>query len=117
MPDLENRRRWTRFRFPVIVNAPALSDLPIIPEDVSTAGFRAILESDPEMGLTVCCAIEIAGEVFVGCEGEVVWVKKAGRGGYEAGVSVKASQEDGVRLGALLEEASAKFGGLVSPVI
>ena len=69
----DERRQQARFTLPVVIDAPALSEISIVPEDVSTGGFRVIVTKEPTIGDSIQCAIQIMDEVFLNCQGRIVW--------------------------------------------
>ncbi|MEK6710301.1 MAG: PilZ domain-containing protein [Nitrospinota bacterium] len=117
MNDSRDRRHFSRFTIPVVIDAPALAAFPLVPDDVSATGFRVALADKPEVGAKAPCSIQAAEEMFQGCVGQVVWIKPAGGGapGWIAGISVKTRGEEQHRLAALLEKLSEEFGGLTVP--
>jgi hypothetical protein len=89
MNDTENRI-FTRYFLPVVIQIPGLSDLPLVPEDVSAGGFKVLVTSEPHRGDQVECSIQIANEVFENCEGTVVWDHDNGDGTWYAGLHIES---------------------------
>ena len=113
-----DKRAFARFRIPVVVDAPGLSDFPLVPEDVSASGFKVVVGHPPEVGRSSACSIQIAEEMFGDCEGTVVWVRKspAKIPSWEVGIAVKTKDAEKGRLASLLQELSAQFGRSISTV-
>jgi len=111
MPTEDERRKYSRFTIPVVIDAPALSDVSVVPEDVSTGGFRVIVTKKPVAGDTVPCAIQILDEIFQNCRGRVVWVTENSEmpGTWTIGFSVD-STEKGIEL---LEEKLRELSALL----
>ncbi|OGL64573.1 MAG: hypothetical protein A3J27_11085 [Candidatus Tectomicrobia bacterium RIFCSPLOWO2_12_FULL_69_37] len=118
MSDQAEKRVFARFRIPVVVDAPELSDFPLVPGDVSANGFKVVVGKQPRVGGAFPCSIQIAQEMFGDCEGAIAWVRKgpAGSPSWEVGISVQTRDEARVRLASLLEELSAQFGRSASSV-
>ena len=76
MNDASERRGFTRFRIPVIIEAMDISPIPLIPEDVSAGGFKILVSSKVELQENVDCIIQIRDEVFDNCRGSVIWVRE-----------------------------------------
>ena len=78
-----------------MIDAPGLSDISIVPEDVSAGGFRIIVTKEPALGDSVQCAIQIMDQNFPNCQGRVVW--KSGKtdtlGSWAIGFSVDSADK------------------------
>ena len=72
----ENKRKFDRFMLPVVIDAPNISELPIIPEDVSAGGFKIMLVEKPQQGALVDCSIRLADESFDSCRAHIAWLKE-----------------------------------------
>ena len=112
MSDSKDRRVYIRFQVPVVIDAPDVSDLPLVPEDMSEGGFKVLVSKKPEMGPLVPCDIQICDEVFERCEGQVVWVQENSThpDTWFIGLTVKTAGDDRGRLVRSLEELSAQMG-------
>ncbi len=73
MVSQDERRQQSRFALPVVIDAPALSEISIVPEDVSTGGFRVIVTKEPVVGDSIQCGIQIMDSNFPNCRGRIVW--------------------------------------------
>jgi hypothetical protein len=118
MSGQPEKRSFARFRIPVVVDAPEVSDFPLVPEDVSVSGFKVVVSRQPEVGRSFACSIQIAQEMFDSCEGTIVWARKGpeGRPSWQVGISVKTKDAEAGRLASLLEDLSAQFGRSISSV-
>lgn len=76
MSDASERRKFPRFRIPVIIEAIDISPIPLIPEDVSAGGFKILVSSKVELQENVDCIIQIRDDVFDNCRGSVAWVRE-----------------------------------------
>ena len=74
MPEDDDRRQYSRFTIPVVIDAPALSDLSLVPEDVSAGGLQVIVSKKREVGEVVPCGIQIMDENFRNCRSRIVRV-------------------------------------------
>ena len=72
----ENKRKFDRFMLPVVIEAPDISELPIIPEDVSAGGFRIMLVEKHQEGTRVDCSIQLSGESFDHCQAHIAWLQE-----------------------------------------
>jgi hypothetical protein len=43
MKATEESRKFERFLLPVVIQAPGISELPLVPEDVSAGGFKVLV--------------------------------------------------------------------------
>ena len=68
-------RLYTRFPvpIPVAVIAPALSNLPLIPEDICASGLQLTISKEPDLNREVECSIRIHKDVFEGISAVPVW--------------------------------------------
>ncbi|MEE9276385.1 MAG: hypothetical protein V3V62_13855 [bacterium] len=62
-----------RISLPVIIGAPALSDAPLAPEDVSAGGFKVKVDRPPPAGLPIDCSIQVCEEDVGGRRAVVAW--------------------------------------------
>ena len=113
----EERRGHARHRVPVVIDAPSVSGLPLVPDDVSAGGFCLVSARKPEVGETFICSIQTGEEVFGSCQAEVVWVRA--RGGtpplWAVGISVKSLGSDRARLAVVLQELTERLGLAMLP--
>jgi hypothetical protein len=92
-PDQENRR-FKRYFLPVVIQVPDLSDLPLVPEDVSAGGFKVLVTSEPHLDKEIECSIQISDEVFDNCAATIVWAHENGDGTWYAGINIDSLTED-----------------------
>lgn len=72
----EDKRKFDRFMLPVVIEAPNISDLPIIPEDVSVGGFKIMLVEKHQEGTRVDCSIQLSGKSFDNCQAHIAWLRE-----------------------------------------
>lgn len=70
------KRHYSRYRLPVLLDIPALSEESMMPEDVSAGGFKLILAEQPELGAVLVCRLQIGPRLFGPYPSEVVWVRE-----------------------------------------
>lgn len=111
MNEHEERRRYSRYTIPVVIDASEISDLPLVPEDVSAGGFRVIVLEKPEVGATVHCNIQVHGERFHDCYGRVAWSgsNEQTPGSWVIGVRVDHTESDIGRLNERLREVAEEM--------
>ncbi len=92
----KEERKHPRHTVPVVIDMPDISDLPLVPEDVSVGGFQVIVPKKPEVGVVFHCDIQIFEERFENCHGRVVWTGKNPDtpGSWVIGVRVDHAEED-----------------------
>ena len=105
----EEKRAFSRYFLPVVIQIPDLSDLPLVPEDVSAGGFKVLVTNAPHRGDQVECSIQIANEVFDNCRATVVWDQDNGDGTWYAGISIGSLTEDRDFLELTLDKANKEL--------
>jgi hypothetical protein len=96
MKTKQDQRQYERVTVPVVIQAPGLSDLPLVPEDVSAGGFKVVVTQEPSQHASIECSLQFGDEVFDNCNARVVWVSK-NEGPYESwdvGLTIKTLIED-----------------------
>ncbi len=73
------RRKNHRFKVPIQIDAPVLSDSPLVAEDVSKSGCRVVVSKKPQMGEIFECTLRVRDKVYDHCQGEVVWYMNKGK--------------------------------------
>ena len=68
----EENRLFPRYFLPVVIQVPDVSDLPLVPEDISAGGFKVLVTNKLPRGDQVECSIQIANEVLDNCRATVV---------------------------------------------
>lgn len=103
-------RKFPRFDLPVLVEIPLLSDLPMVPMDISVGGFMVVVEKYPEAHSEIDCILHMHGGVFQRCKGEVVWVRKNDEDfeSWSIGVSIKLPEDERKRLDLLLKKLRSR---------
>lgn len=111
MGDAQESRRYPRFDLPVLIESAALSDVPLVPEDISAGGFMVVLPERPEVERVVECTLQVLGGVFPGCRARVMWARENGEvpGAWTAGLAVELAGPDRDRLAATLESLLSQF--------
>ena len=75
MTEEKTKRNFERFTLPVIIEAPALSDVPLVPEDVSAGGFSFVVDGRAEENDEFDCTVMIIDRAFEDCRVLVKWVR------------------------------------------
>lgn len=107
MKTVQDQRKYTRFTVPVIVQVPELSDLPLVPEDVSAGGFKVVVTKEPPSRESFECSIQISESVFDKCMAHVAWIQK-NEGipeSWDVGLTIKTLIEDRDFLDITLQKA------------
>ncbi|MEE9275092.1 MAG: PilZ domain-containing protein [bacterium] len=96
MNKIPERRQYSRHEIPVEINAPALSDAPMLAENASVGGFRVLATKKLKPGTTFEISFEISGLSFERCEGIVAWVEEraARSGAWPTGVLIRMTDEE-----------------------
>ncbi len=113
MNEFSEKRQFPRFQIPIVVDVPELSEIPLVPEELSAGGFQVVVSKKPEIGASVSCFIQIADEVFENCSGQVVWSQESGLDStaWVAGLEVNMTEGDpDGRLASILEDLSTNMG-------
>lgn len=69
----QENRKFARHGVPALIYIPELTDLCIVPIDISGGGFKAVLDREPPVEGSGACTFHIFGEVFEGCRVRVAW--------------------------------------------
>lgn len=87
---------YERYTIPVILQIPDLSDLPLVPEDVSAGGFKVMVTKEPKTTGLVECSLQVSNEVFDECKARIAWVKKneGTPDTWDVGLTIKTLVED-----------------------
>ena len=106
MPTEDERREYPRFTIPVIIDAQGISDISLVPEDVSAGGFRVVVSKKPVIGESIPCTIQVLGENFQDCRG--IWSTEisGAPGTWSIGFRVDSAGEETDLLNAKLKELS-----------
>lgn len=109
--DGKHKRGCDRFRLPVVIEAPGLSDVPLVPEDIGAGGFGVVLAARPGQGQVVDCILQVSGDVFRNCRAKVMWAREddSENGAWKAGLAVELTGEARARLEELLRDLRAQF--------
>jgi len=111
MGGARESRQYPRFDLPVLIESPVLSDVPLVPEDISAGGFMVVVPEKPEVEGVVDCTLQVLGGIFHGCRAKVMWARENGEvpGAWTAGLSVELEGPDRDRLAAMLESLLSEF--------
>ena len=106
MAEEKTNRSFERFTLPVIIEVPALSDVPLVPEDVSTGGFSFVVDSRPEENDDFDCTVMILDQTFEDCRALVKWIKNnlTEPGTWTIGLAFQMSGREREHFEALLEK-------------
>ena len=104
--DGKSKRGFERFQLPVVIEAPGLSEVPLVPEDIGAGGFGVVLAARPGQGQVVDCILQVSGDVFRDCRAKVMWVREddSESGAWKAGLAVELTGEARARLEGLLQD-------------
>ena len=74
--DMERRvfPRYVAMLFPILIDAPSLSDFMLDPVDVSLGGYKVVVSECPVVGDLFDCSVEVKGKLFEECHGRVARV-------------------------------------------
>ncbi len=105
-----------RFKVPVQVEAPFLSDSPLVPEDVSIGGCMVVVSRKPESGKIFECTLRVGDKVYDHCQAEVMWYMNKGKSSsqWSCGLSLKLEGSLREQFATELEKL-AKQAGTISP--
>jgi hypothetical protein len=108
MSTEDERREYSRFTIPVIIDAQGISDIFLVPEDVSAGGFRVVVSKKPIIGESIPCTIQVLGENFQDCRGRVIWSTEisGAPGTWSIGFRVDSAGEETDLLNGKLKELS-----------
>ncbi len=66
--------RYLAISFPILIDAPSLSDFMLDPVEISLGGYKVVVPERPAVGEIFNCSIEVEGDLYEGCQGKVAWV-------------------------------------------
>lgn len=109
----ENRRKFERFSLPVALNIPQISELPLVPEDVSAGGVMVIVSQKPEMDGLLDCSMQISGGAVFSCLARIVWMRDNGTdpSSWSIGLMFELSEAEQIRLEEHVHELVAEYWG------
>ncbi len=76
MNEESTKRDFERFTLPVIIEVPAISDVPLVPEDISAGGFSFIVDTRPEDNEEFDCTVMILDHEFEDARALVKWIRE-----------------------------------------
>ena len=111
MATSNEKRKHTRHDIPLIemlVDIPELSDVPLVPEDVSTGGFKVVMPKEPDKGVEYEVTIHVADMAHERFKAEVTWAQESETAWGTWSVSMKLimSEEDRERFAGELKKLS-----------
>ncbi len=114
----ENRKN-PRYPIPLvemIVVIPALSDTPLVPEDVSAGGFRVVVAREPEPGVEYDLTLWVGDAAFEGFKASAIRVREAEGepGRWDAGLGLIVPDTERARFAAALESLTGGGAGGVT---
>ncbi|MBT3349784.1 MAG: hypothetical protein HOC91_01850 [Nitrospinaceae bacterium] len=74
MTNGRDKRKDPRYSLPILIDAPSLSQHPLVPDNISHTGFRVELRHRPHIGEVVECVFVVDGALFQNCRATVRWV-------------------------------------------
>ena len=66
--------RYLAISFPILIDAPSISDFMLDPVDISMGGYKVEVFECPEVGNLFECSVEVNGKLFEKCHGRVARV-------------------------------------------
>ncbi len=74
--DTERRvfPRYLAVSFPIMIEAPSLSDFMLFPVNISLSGYKVVVSECPAVGDLFDCSVEVKGKLFEECHGRVARV-------------------------------------------
>ncbi len=66
--------RYLAVSFPILIDAPSLSDFQLFPVDISLGGYKVVVSECPVVGDLFDCSVEVKGKLFEECHGRVARV-------------------------------------------
>ncbi len=87
--------RHMAISFPILIDAPSLSDLMLDPVDVSLGGYGIVVSRRPAVGDLFDCSVEVQGKLFDECHGKVARVteNEADPPTWSVGMSLQPSKD------------------------
>ena len=74
--DKRQFQRFSIFSFPILIDAPSLSDFVLDPEDISLGGFRVVVSEEPKIENLIDCSVEMKGKEYQGCNARIAWISE-----------------------------------------
>ncbi|MEE9275223.1 MAG: PilZ domain-containing protein [bacterium] len=111
MKSSNEKRKHPRHDIPLVemlVDIPELSDVPLVPEDVSTGGFKVVTSREPAQGAEYEVTIHVADMAHERFKAEVTWARESESAWGTWSVSMKLimSEEDRERFSGELNKLS-----------
>ena len=109
----ENQRKFERFSLPVALNIPGLSDLPLIPEDVSAGGVMVIVSRKPEADGLLECTMQISGGAAFECQARIAWERDNGTdpSSWSVGLTFELSEQERQKLDDHVRDLVSEYWG------
>ena len=107
--SFENRNAC-RQDISVIVEAPTLSNSPLIAEDVSSGGFKVVVSERPLDNSIHDLNIQVSDQIIEGCKAGVAWVKKSEEQSqtWSLGLSLHMNETEQEQFSEALEELQGR---------
>lgn len=95
MADSQDNRKDPRYSLPILIDVPSLAQHPLVPGNISYAGFRVELRQRPPLGEVFDCVFVVDGVVFRNCRATVRWVMDYEflAASYSVGLSVEVEED------------------------
>ncbi len=106
MTDSKEGRGYDRYTLPVVIEAPSLSDVALVPEDISAGGFSFVVDNPPDPGSVIDCTLMILDRTFKNSKAGIMWVRDndAEPGTWLVGLSVQLSGQEREQFEKLLNQ-------------
>ena len=97
---------FERFSLPVTLDIPGLSDLPLIPGDVSAGGVMVIAIQKPDPESFLDCTMQISGGTAFICKARIAWERDNGTDppSWAVGLAFDLSKEEQRKLEANVQK-------------
>ncbi len=103
-------RRDPRYEIPIELEIPALSDTPVVTENVSASGFHVIVPNDPQGNSEIDISFKVSGLSFEKLKALKAWSRevKERPGMYHVGLLMLMDETEQKKLFEELEKLVAK---------
>ena len=111
MENPDERRLYARYNLPIVIEAPALSDVPCEVVNVSAGGFMVVVQRKPDPEIEYELSFKISDMVFEKCKAAVTWTRKSESNPnfWSVGLLIHMPDSEREKFLAALEEVHAKL--------
>jgi hypothetical protein len=112
----ESQRKFERFSLPVTLDIPGLSDLPLIPEDVSAGGVMVIVSQRPDPERLLDCSMQISGGAVFKCRARIAWERDNGTDpvSWSVGLTFELAEKEQKKLEEHVRDLVSEYWGAQS---